>query len=219
MNIADQFLAFTLLGSSWVLWLLIGLSVISVAIMIERGIYFIRHRMDVDAVATEIRQAMDQPAERERLAARFAKSDTIEAKVVGVGLSQASRGAEATAEAMIGARAQHKHDLERGLAFLGTLGNNAPFIGLFGTVLGIIKAFHDLAENQQAGAQAVMTGISEALVATAVGLMVAIPAVLAYNYFMRRVRGMVGNADAVAHVILAELRAEGGTASSSKEAA
>ena len=97
MNIADQFLAFTLLGSSWVLWLLIGLSVISVAIMIERGIYFVRHRMDVDALAAEIRQVMDQPAERERLAARFAKSDTIEAKVVGVGLSQASRGAEATA--------------------------------------------------------------------------------------------------------------------------
>ena len=208
MNIADQFLAFTLLGSSWVLWLLIGLSVISVAIMIERGIYFVRHRMDVDALAAEIRQVMDQPAERERLAARFAKSDTIEAKVVGVGLSQASRGAEATAEAMIGARAQHKHDLERGLAFLGTLGNNAPFIGLFGTVLGIIKAFRDLAENSQAGAQAVMAGISEALVSTAIGLMVAIPAVIAFNFFQRRVRAHVTNADTLAHVILAELRAE-----------
>ena len=208
MNIADQFLAFTLLGSSWVLWLLIGLSVISVAIMIERGIYFVRHRMDVDAVASEIRQVMDNPAERERLAARFAKADTVEAKVVGVGLSQAGRGADAAAEAMISARAQHKHDLERGLAFLGTLGNNAPFIGLFGTVLGIIKAFRDLAENSQAGAQAVMAGISEALVSTAIGLMVAIPAVIAFNFFQRRVRAHVTNADTLAHVILAELRAE-----------
>jgi len=208
MNIADQFLAFTLLGSSWVLWLLIGLSVISVAIMIERGIYFVRHRMDVDALAVEIRQAIDKPAERERLAGRFANSDTIEAKVVGVGLSQATRGAEAAAEAMVGARAQHKHNLERGLAFLGTLGNNAPFIGLFGTVLGIIKAFRDLAENSQAGAQAVMAGISEALVSTAIGLMVAIPAVIAFNFFQRRVRAHVTNADTLAHVILAELRAE-----------
>jgi biopolymer transport protein ExbB len=208
MNIADQFLAFTLLGSSWVLWLLIGLSVISVAIMIERGIYFVRHRMDVDALAVEIRQAIDKPAERERLAGRFANSDTIEAKVVGVGLSQTTRGAEAAAEAMVGARAQHKHNLERGLAFLGTLGNNAPFIGLFGTVLGIIKAFRDLAENSQAGAQAVMAGISEALVSTAIGLMVAIPAVIAFNFFQRRVRAHVTNADTLAHVILAELRAE-----------
>jgi biopolymer transport protein ExbB len=109
---------------------------------------------------------------------------------------------------MIGARAQHKHDLERGLAFLGTLGNNAPFIGLFGTVLGIIKAFRDLAENSQAGAQAVMAGISEALVSTAIGLMVAIPAVIAFNFFQRQVRAHVTNADTLAHVILAELRAE-----------
>src|SRR5262245_33057876 len=172
MNITDQFLAFTLLGSSWVLWLLIALSVISVAIMIERGIYFVRHRIDVDALSAEIRQAVDKPAERERLAQRFARADTIEATVVSVGLLEVSRGAEAAAEAMVGARAQYKHNLERGLAFLGTLGNNAPFIGLFGTVLGIIKAFRDLAENSQAGAQAVMAGISEALVSTAVGLMV-----------------------------------------------
>ncbi|HKA88949.1 MAG TPA: MotA/TolQ/ExbB proton channel family protein [Haliangiales bacterium] len=208
MNIADQFLAFTLLGSAWVLWLLIGLSVISVAIMIERGIYFVRHRLDVDALATELKGVVGNPAERERLAAQFAKSDTIEAKVVSVGLREAERGAEAAAEAMVGARARHKHLLERGLAFLGTLGNNAPFIGLFGTVLGIIRSFRDLAENSQAGAQVVMAGISEALVATAVGLMVAIPAVIAFNFFQRRVRAHVTNADTLAHVILAELRAE-----------
>jgi hypothetical protein len=75
-------------------------------------------------------------------------------------------------------------DLERNLGVLGTLGtlgNNAPFIGLFGTELGIMKAFADLSRNQLGGVAAVMSGISEALVATAVGLMVAIPAVIAFN--------------------------------------
>jgi biopolymer transport protein ExbB len=91
------------------------------------------------------------------------------------------------------------------LIVLGTLGNNAPFIGLFGTVLGIIKAFSDLAENTQGGADVVMAGISEALVATAVGLIVAIPAVIAFNYFNRRVRAVTTATDDLAHTILSEL--------------
>ncbi|WP_457639963.1 MotA/TolQ/ExbB proton channel family protein [Persephonella sp.] len=81
-----------------------------------------------------------------------------------------------------------KLELEKRLGILATFGNNAPFIGLFGTVLGIIKAFHDLGTSQEFGVRVVMTGISEALVATAMGLFVAIPSVIAYNYFVRRVK-------------------------------
>ena len=73
---------------------------------------------------------------------------------------------------------QEKHKMDKGLVILGTLGNNAPFIGLFGTVIGIIKAFHDLAQNPEGGPSVVMAGVSEALVATAVGILVAIPAVI-----------------------------------------
>lgn len=76
----------------------------------------------------------------------------------------------------------------RGLAVLGTLGNSAPFIGLFGTVLGVIKAFQDLSLAEQAGPQVVMAGISQALIATAMGLLVAIPAAVMYNYFSLRRR-------------------------------
>ncbi len=81
-----------------------------------------------------------------------------------------------------------KLSLEKRLGILATFGNNAPFIGLFGTVLGIIKAFHDLGTSKEFGVRVVMTGISEALVATAMGLFVAIPSVIAYNYFVRRVK-------------------------------
>jgi biopolymer transport protein ExbB len=83
---------------------------------------------------------------------------------------------------------QEKAAAERGLVFLGTLGNNAPFIGLFGTVLGIIKAFQDLATSHAQGPSAVMAGISEALGATAVGILVASPAVVAYNLCQRHIK-------------------------------
>src|SRR5262249_34272273 len=110
--------------------------------------------------------------------------------------------------AMEGAKARERLRFERHLAYLATLGSNAPFIGLFGTVLGIIKAFHDLAGNQAGGPSAVMSGVSEALVATAIGLMVAIPAVVAFNYFNRRVRNKMTDVDWAAEVALARLRAE-----------
>jgi biopolymer transport protein ExbB len=103
---------------------------------------------------------------------------------------------------MASAKSRVRVDLERNLGVLGTLGNNAPFVGLFGTVLGIIKAFADLSRNQTGGASAVMSGISEALVATAVGLMVAIPAVVAYNFFQGRVRKALARVDALAHLVL-----------------
>ncbi|MFH1129981.1 MAG: MotA/TolQ/ExbB proton channel family protein, partial [Pseudomonadota bacterium] len=99
--------------------------------------------------------------------------------------------------------ARQRIRLERRLTFLGTLGNNAPFIGLLGTVLGIIRAFHELSLGDKKGASAVMAGISEALVATAIGLFVAIPAVIAFNYFQRQVDRTLSTTEALAQSILA----------------
>jgi biopolymer transport protein ExbB len=107
---------------------------------------------------------------------------------------------------MASARSRERLMLEKHLGILGTLGNNAPFIGLFGTVLGIIKAFADLAKNQGGGAAVVMSGIAEALVATAVGLLVALPAVVAFNIFQGRIRRTMGRVDALAHMILTGAR-------------
>ncbi|MFA6788675.1 MAG: MotA/TolQ/ExbB proton channel family protein [Arcobacteraceae bacterium] len=78
--------------------------------------------------------------------------------------------------------------LEKRLGILATFGNNAPFIGLFGTVLGVINAFHALSNGNDFKVNVVMGGISEALVATAAGLFVAIPCVIAYNYFVRKIK-------------------------------
>ena len=86
--------------------------------------------------------------------------------------------------------------LEARLGILATFGNNAPFIGLFGTVLGIIQAFHTIGASNAFDVQPIMQGISEALIATATGLFVAIPCVIAYNYFIRRVKVILTHKEA-----------------------
>jgi biopolymer transport protein ExbB len=207
MHLTERFLSFTLLGSEWVLWVLIALSIVSIAIMIERGYYFATHRVDSGPLGDELRRLLakgDATAAR----ARLKDGHTVEEAVAAAGLAELDNGAEAVGEAMLAAKARERLKLERNLAVLGTLGNNTPFIGLFGTVLGIIKASHDLTSSQASGGQAanaVMAGVFEALVATAVGLLVAIPAVMAYNVFNRRVRATMSGVDSLAHTILTEL--------------
>jgi biopolymer transport protein ExbB len=208
MNITQQFLSFTLLGAEWVLWLLVGLSVLSVGVMIERALFYYRRRLDAERFAQELVQALAQD-QVEPLVERYRDSDAMAAQVALRGLAERSRGVEVVSEAMNREKTRARQHHERYLIVLGTLGNNAPFIGLFGTVLGIIKAFHDLSENAQGGADVVMAGISEALVATAVGLLVAIPAVIAFNYFNRLLRAVLSDTDAVAHLVLGELHARG----------
>ncbi|RPI05964.1 MAG: hypothetical protein EHM71_12170 [Zetaproteobacteria bacterium] len=85
--------------------------------------------------------------------------------------------------------------LERSLIFLATTGNITPFIGLFGTVWGIMDAFHGIAMTGSANLGAVAPGIAEALVATAAGLAVAIPGVIGYNYFLNRIKGAATRMD------------------------
>ena len=100
-----------------------------------------------------------------------------------------------------------RKELEKGMTFLGTLGNNAPFIGLFGTVLGVIQAFHQLGAGQNKEAMGnVMSGIAEALIATGVGLVVAIPAVVAFNVFQKRIGEIEGNVGSIGKQLLALLK-------------
>ena len=209
MNLTEQLLGMALMGAEWVLWLLLCLSTISFAIIAERTFFYWSQGGDLDALGDEVRKlcAAGHPEEAR---VRLASQKHVAAAVVSAGLREWTRGPEAVSEAMLSAKAKVRMMLERNLAVLGTLGSNAPFIGLFGTVIGIIKAFHDLAAAQAKGPAVVMGSLSEALVATAVGLMVAIPAVLFYNYFQRRVRGILMGTDAMSHLVLAELHGSHG---------
>jgi biopolymer transport protein ExbB len=206
MNIVERTKLILLdIGASPILYLMIGLSVISVAIMVERSLFFFRVRENLQRLASEL--GADIASAHELVA--HAKS--AEAAIVAAGLARIAQGPAAVEEAMAGASAVQRMRLERRLGFLGTLGSNAPFVGLLGTVIGIVQAFEQL---QVAGAgsgggamSGVMGAIAEALVATAIGLVVAIPAVAAFNAFQRRIKGILGNAEALRHIVLSYVKA------------
>jgi biopolymer transport protein TolQ len=100
-------------------------------------------------------------------------------------------GPNAVEEKMQIALSEQRLQLEKNLGWLGTMGNTAPLIGLLGTVWGIMRAFHDMAHTGSAGPSVVAAGIAEALFTTAAGLLVAVPAVMLYNHFLRRITVML----------------------------
>ncbi len=193
-------------GSSWVLWLLIVLSFIAVAVILERLVFFLLERSPTEAIDKAI--AAIRKRDFEGALAALQGQRSMQAAVGRSALENATAGAASIEEHTASVIDSERLRYERGLAFLGTLGNNAPFIGLFGTVLGIIRAFHDLSVNTAAGSSAVMAGIAEALVATGVGLLVALPAVAAYNGFSRHLESTMTGADSLNHAILAEIKSE-----------
>ncbi|HEX4451426.1 MAG TPA: MotA/TolQ/ExbB proton channel family protein [Kofleriaceae bacterium] len=195
-------------GSQWVLWLLIGLSLAAVTVMIERLWFFIQEKRPSGHLAAAM-AALRELGPGTALT-KLSRVRSMEAAVARACLERAAAGAGADAvdEVRAAVVEQERARYEKRLAFLGTLGNNAPFVGLFGTVLGIIRSFHDLSGGSMQNSQLVMAGIAEALVSTGVGLMVALPAVAAYNAAIRHVDTAVSAADANAHEILAYLKAK-----------
>ena len=188
-GIVNQLMAITLFGSEWVLWLMLGLSVLSVAIMVERAFFFFRNRSEnFEVLLADLSKhlAAGNIAEAKKAAT---KDESLESRVAVTAMNAGAMGPESV-QHMVGSYIlRERQRMDRGLVVLGTLGNNTPFIGLFGTVLGIIQAFHELSKNPAGGSAVVMSGISEALIATAVGLLVAIPAVIAFNTLQRIVKG------------------------------
>jgi biopolymer transport protein ExbB/TolQ len=177
-----------LLGSTWVLYVLLALSVASLASALERWIFFARHADDLDALASRFSEALE--VEDFDLARRVLReSRSVEASIVLTALRWVHGGPRALADALDASLARARGRLTRSTYLLGTLGNNAPFVGLLGTVIGVIDAFHQLGEaGQNKGAMGnVMSGIAEALVATGVGLFVALPAVVAYNLVQKKI--------------------------------
>ncbi|MFZ5468142.1 MAG: MotA/TolQ/ExbB proton channel family protein [Myxococcota bacterium] len=207
--LTTKLLAVTLSSAEWVLWLLVVLSVGSIAVMLERFIYFSLRRLpNPEELAVRLAKG-----ELEAVRQSVADREGMEAAVLRDGIASVAQGADTVEQVIAATVARERPRYERFLSYLGTLGSNAPFIGLFGTVLGIIKAFHDLGQVNAKGAavqQTVMAGISEALVATAVGLAVAIPAVIAYNLFTRSLKTITARTTALGHALVGHLRAENG---------
>ena len=192
-------------AATGILFLLIGLSVIQVAILVERGIVVWRSR----AQRRQLRRLADATASGrlEDAAAMLESARSLPETTLAAGLARAADGSAAVEEVVRARTAEGKLALERRLSFLATLGNNAPFIGLLGTVLGIMHAFANLSMAGGQVSAEVMAGISEALVATGVGLLVALPAVIAFNWFQRIIKGRVVAAESLGGELVALLRA------------
>jgi biopolymer transport protein ExbB/TolQ len=172
---------------SFTLVILMFLSVLSVTFALERWWYFRGASGKSDDILASVRKQLEG-GKTEGAVTWCQKHPSAVAQVVGYGLMHAGRSRKDLEELMLSKLKEERLKLERYLAILGTLGNISPFIGLFGTVVGIIKAFRDLAASGTGGPSVVAAGIAEALVATAAGLVVAIPAAILYNYFMGRLK-------------------------------
>jgi biopolymer transport protein ExbB len=200
-------------GAGWVLYLLIALSVVSIAIAIDRAYAFWSRRDDVPRLMRELHRLLETEDLKKALALLEASS-SVEASVVAAGLALWSHGPAAVKEAMAAATGRERATLEQRLGFLGTIGNNAPFVGLLGTVIGVVGAFEAMGHGagpEASGALApelVMSNIAEALVATAVGLVVAIPAVALFNYFQGALTATIESAETLGHVLLSHVEGE-----------
>ncbi len=207
--LSSRLLNVFLTSAEWVLWLLAILSVLSLAVVLERLVFFLTHRLPNSGVIL----SQLSRGELDPVRAAVADRPGMESAVLREAMASAAQGPDAVESVIASALARERPRYERFLSFLGTLGNNAPFVGLFGTVLGIIKAFHDLGASSGKGGQiqqTVMAGISEALVATAVGLAVAIPAVVAFNAFNRWLKNLTARTNALGHAFVGHLRSSRG---------
>jgi biopolymer transport protein ExbB/TolQ len=203
-------------GATAVLYLLIGLSVISIGIICERWWYYTRRKVNAKRLADDFARALRR-GDRDAALEVLRSTRAVEAEIIAEAMAHYDQGPEVLPEMVEKAVRDRRGQVESGLLFLGTLGNNAPFIGLFGTVLGIVHSFRELgAANPMAGGTGnmdnVMNGIAEALISTAIGILVAIPAVVAYNVFSKKAQQIEENVGSLENVILAQLKGAGGGA-------
>ncbi|MCS6899263.1 MAG: MotA/TolQ/ExbB proton channel family protein [Myxococcales bacterium] len=214
-------------GAEWVLWLLLGLSVISIAVILERAYVFWSRRDDVEALREGLIRALRNGGfEEARSLLRRSRHPAALVALRGMRRDDHETSPEEAEEAMQAEATVQKSILESRLSYLGTLGANAPFIGLFGTVIGILQSFEELGKSAKAptaqaaasaaAPQAVMSSLAEALVATAVGIGVAIPAVFAFNIFQRTSKTWLADADVLSRELLAYLHSDKAPAAKSE---
>jgi biopolymer transport protein ExbB/biopolymer transport protein TolQ len=203
--IVSYLLKVAMLGSAWVLYVLLALSVASFGAMAERVLFFRKRGQGGEELGDSLCDLLEE-GDRGAAEGLLSRHPSIEAEVLLHSLRWSAGGPEALAAAIDGEMTRRRKELERGMTLLGTLGNNAPFVGLLGTVIGVIVAFADLAEgNSKVQMDKVMGGIAEALVATGVGLFVAIPAVVAYNLFQRKITDIEDNVSSISKRLCALL--------------
>jgi len=205
MDLVNRIGAVTSYGATWVLWLLVALSIIALGVVLERAVVFVTSRDDVSRLRRDLRGFLSK-GDLQQARRRLDASPSFEARVAMAGLE--AEGVGSAEERMRGETELSRLSMEKNLTLLGTLGNNAPFVGLLGTVIGIVRAFRELESSSGQVSAGLMAEIGEALVATAIGLVVALPAVAFYNMYQRLIRARLTRAEALGNEIMAFRKAE-----------
>lgn len=200
--LTDQFFVIAEAGHEITLWILIVLSIISIGIIFERYWTLKSERNNSQRMRERMVEILksNELSEIEGLSRDW---DSLEGRALSFGLRHARDNKDQGLEEVFNSYAETQRPrFEKYLNFLATVGSNAPFIGLLGTVFGVMDAFRALATSQGDTA-VVMVGISKALVATAVGLIVAIPAVIAFNTYQKQVKSIMQNLESVKELCVA----------------
>ena len=184
------------------MYILLFCSLLSIAILLERILYYRKlSKSNRAEFMTRIKRAL-KTGDVERAMEICKETDAPFSQVVSSGLELRGRPEKEISNAMEREITIVTTKLERYTSIVGTIGNTAVYIGLFGTVLGIIRAFHDIAAAGTGGMSIVIGGVAEALVCTATGLFVAIPAVIAFNYFAKRVEYFINDMELCASELI-----------------
>lgn len=194
-----------LAGAEWVMWLLVVLSILSLACIMERWLFLMKRQVDLEEAWKSISARMDGDSTERNDSGAIQSMEEVAAQSV---LAEGGRSPEALEDVALAAIESEKLKYNRRLSFLATTASNAPFIGLLGTVVGIVEAFAKLTEVSpgQSRSSLIMGSLSEALAATAIGLLVAIPAGVAYNWLQGRVDDCVSRSEILTRRIIARLR-------------
>lgn len=208
ISLIQTFLHLAQLGAEWVMWLLLALGFVVLVLVFERLFLYLRTRVNVTKLARELVKHL-QAGRVAEARALVASGRAMEERVIADALSLYSDGADPVEEIVQASLIRERQRYERSLSYFGTVGSNAPFIGLLGTVIGVILAFGELGRNPKGGLEVVGPGISEALVATCVGLVVAIPALICFNAFKGMLKRRLSNAEFLARVVVTQLKRPG----------
>lgn len=186
-----------------ILYIMGLMSILSVGIMIER--YFSLKKVGTSSTGVAHGfKALMASKDLDQIVKMSEDTVSLEGRALEQGLTFVKKhGASGLDELINSFKIIEKPGLEKNLNVLGTIASNAPYVGLLGTVMGIMKAFNDLATAPGQGNEVVMAGIAHALVSTAIGLAVAIPAVVAFNFFQKKVGLILSNIDAARDLCLA----------------
>lgn len=202
VSLTQSFERFAMLGAEWVMWLLLVMGFIALILFFVRMFFLAKYRVDVDgliaALKPEFISGWQQTASSAKIEALgVGNMQSMEIEVTTQVLNHWDSSEDALDNLVQKTILENRQSYEKSISYFGIVGSNAPFVGLLGTVIGVIISFKELGDNPKGGLEVVGPGISEALVATAVGLLVAIPAVVMFNYLKGKIRRRVQNAELV----------------------